>query len=352
MKIRPDICWKLENNNIDPDIFALLHGIRAKGSLKQAAEDAGLSYRHAWGILKALGEKLKSPLTRMERGRGASLTEVGENLLWAEELARTRLAGELQVLAGDINRQLAEFLHEARSGKLRINASHGLAIAHLHTLLQESTKLIVDFHFRGSLESLRELANSRCDIAGFHFPAGPIGKKLAPHYRQWLDRERHLLFKFATRKQGLMIKPGNPRKITRLQDLTKRSVRFINRQEESGTRTILDALLSEQKIDKTRIKGYHDEEFTHVAVAALIASGVADAGFGIEAAARKFGLQFIPIVSETYVFAIDSSIQETLVDEFIRTVRSRKIKSLVNALPGYDVRDAGRKMDIEDLFAS
>ena len=87
MKISPYICWKLENDRIDPEVFELLQGIRAKGSLKQAAEVTGLSYRHAWGILKVLAEKIESPLARMEKGRGASLTEVGESLLWAEELA-------------------------------------------------------------------------------------------------------------------------------------------------------------------------------------------------------------------------------------------------------------------------
>ena len=106
----------------------------------------------------------------------------------------------------------------------------------------------------------------------------------------------------------------NPRKINNLKSLTKRSVKFVNRQPESGTRTIFDELLKREGINKSSINGYHNVEFTHIAVAALVASGAADAGFGIKAAASKFGLHFIPIVSETYVLAIERNIPDQVIE--------------------------------------
>jgi putative molybdopterin biosynthesis protein len=353
MKLSPDISWKLGRKNampVDSKIIKLLREIQTRGSLKLAAEETGVSYRHAWGLIKDLDSRLETPVVQMQKGRGARLTLLGEKILWADQYTRNRLSRELKLIDDEINEQLSELIDSKHVGKLRINASHGLAITRLYALLQESDQLDIDFHFRGSLESLRELANSRCDIAGFHFPKDPLGKQLTSRYRQWLDPGRHRLIQFATREQGLMVKRGNPHKIKALKDLTRRSLRFINRQEESGTRTILDELLKLEGINSSQINGYRNEEFTHLAVGALIASDTADAGFGIEAAARQFKLEFIPLISETYVLAIDKSTPKHLTEEFIKYLKSRRIKTLVNALPGYNAKYAGKTLTFEELF--
>lgn len=349
-----DIRWKSlghETEEIDPVFFTLLRAIRANGSLRAAAKNTGISYRHAWGLVQYWSSRISKPVVMLEKGRGAKLTDVGEKLLWAEQLILSRLTPELQNVSEELNRELGALLGARKKpDKIRMNASHGLAVAHLQTLCEESDVFDMDFHFRGSLESLRELASSRCDIAGFHFPAGQISEKLAPLYLQWLSADKHLLLHVSTRQQGLMTAGKNPRRIAGLKDLTRRSVRFVNRQPESGTRTILDELLSQAGISKSAINGYHDEEFTHLAVAAMVASGAADAGFGIKAAAGKFGLHFIPLVSETYVLAIDRNIPDKVTVELKNILKSRKFRSRVNPLPGYDIKQAGEELRFEDLF--
>lgn len=354
MKFGLDIRWKFlgrDVQEIDPVLFTLLKAIQTTGSLRSAAIENGISYRHAWGLIRTWTARISKPIVTFEKGRGAKLTDIGEKLLWAEQLILSRLSPELDNLSEELNRELNSLVNlQKKPVNLCINASHGLAIAELQAICAESTVFDIDFHYRGSLESLRELANARCDVAGFHFPAGNISQELAPLYLQWLSEDKHLLLHISTRQQGLMTKIKNPHRITDLKGLTRRSVKFVNRQPESGTRTIFDALLKREGISKSAINGYHNEEFTHVAVAAMVASGAADAGFGIKAAASKFGLNFIPVISETYVFAIDRSIADNVVAELKNILKSRKFRQRVNKLPGYDIKLAGEEIRFEELF--
>lgn len=349
-----DIRWKFRDRDaeeIDPRVFALLTSIRDKGSLRKAAEDTGLSYRHAWGLIRYWSDKITRPIVRLEKGRGASLTRVGEKLLWAEQLLMSRLLPELHDIAEELNHEFNDLLGLQRSQTLRINASHGLAIARLQALLAQSREIETDFHFRGSLESLRELANGRSDIAGFHFPRSNAGIRLAPFYRQWLDGDKHRLLHVASRQQGLFLQKKNRRKITGLQSLTKRSVRFINRQVDSGTRTIFDELIRQAGIRSTDIRGYADEEFTHIAVAALVASGSIDAGFGIKAAASRFGLHFIPLIEENYLLAIRRDLAGSTLAIVEKKLKSRAFRNHVRQLPGYNAENSGKEISLEDLFS-
>jgi molybdate transport repressor ModE-like protein len=354
VKFNFEIRWCFNGRHpegIDPGLFRLLREIRKNGSLRSAAAVMNISYRHAWGLIRHWTARISRPIVTLEKGRGAKLTSVGEKLLWAEQLIISRLTPELNNLAVEINNELATLIDTNRKQEtLRINASHGLAMAHLQTLLSESKIFDLDFHFRGSLESLRELASLRCDIAGFHFPVNEISINLAPLYLQWLSAEKHLLVHVSRRQQGLMIQKNNPLKIKNLHSLVRRSVKFVNRQPESGTRTIFDELLKKENIRKSGISGYQDEEFTHVAVAAMVASGAANAGFGIEAAAAKFGLDFIPVITESYLLAVDRKNPETTIRELIKILKSRKFRSGVAGLPGYDARLAGEIVTFNDVF--
>jgi putative molybdopterin biosynthesis protein len=340
-----------KNEEIDPVLFTLLRLIREQGSLRSAAESSGISYRHAWGLIHHWTSCISIPIVNMERGRGARLTDIGEKLLLAEQMINNLLAPVLDDITRDLNNELDQLVGEKSSPvKIRIEASHGFAITYFQTLCSESESIDVDLHLRGSLESLRSLASSRCDIAGFHFPHGEISTRLAPYYLQWLNPEKHMLLHISTREQGLIIQKNNPHKITGLKSLTRRSVRFINRQPESGTRTIFDELLKQENIDKSRINGYKDEEFTHLAVAAMVASGTVDAGFGIKAVTSKFKLNFIPIIRETYAFAINKTLPKTAVTEIQKILCSRKFKNKINKLPGYNIRNSGKEISYEDLF--
>ena len=102
------------------------------------------------------------------------------------------------------------------------------------------------------------------------------------------------------RDQGLLVAPGNPLGLTGLADLTRPELRYVNRQRGAGTRVLLDHELGRLGVDPTTISGYSREEHTHLGVAAAVAAGRADTGLGIQAAARAFGLDFVPVAREPY----------------------------------------------------
>ena len=142
-----------------------------------------------------------------------------------------------------------------------------------------------------------------------------------------------------------MVLPGNPKKIQGFKDLIRPEVRFSNRQRGSGTRILLDYQLGQLQISPDDIRGYDQEEYTHMAVAVNVLSGAADAGLGIMAAAKALGLDFIPVVTERYDLVVP---QTTWADErfqkLLEIIRSEEFKTAVAALGGYDTQDTGTVM--------
>jgi molybdate-binding protein len=127
-------------------------------------------------------------------------------------------------------------------------------------------------------------------------------------------------------------------------------VRFINRQQNSGTRFLLDLMLEEAKISPSRIQGYESAEFTHAAVAAFVASGMADAGFGVQAAASQFNLEFIPLAHENYCLAgAKSTWDSPPVKLLYEKICGDDFPKLIASLPGYDATGAGSWLSLKDF---
>ena len=161
-------------------------------------------------------------------------------------------------------------------------------------------------------------------------------------YQPWLKPRLQRLIQFVKRRQGLMVPSGNPQKIRSIADIARTQARFINRQRGSGTRLALEKMLRDQGIDRGEIVGFYAEEFTHLAVAAAVASGVADVGLGIEAAARKLRLEFIPLFTEDYYLLIKrEATEQKNIAELIDVLKSETFSSLVASIPGYDPSGAG-----------
>lgn len=281
-------------------LFDLLSALREHGSIRRAAEAMNSSYRHVWGALKHWEEVLGESLVVWTQGQPARLTPFAERLLWAEKRARSRLIPHIEALRSDLERVLAE----ARDGSqlpLTVFASHDLALPLLREHAAAQHGLHIELRFAGSVDALVALAAGRCVVAGFHVPAlqghAPV---FAQALKPLLKPGHHKLIGSHRRTQGLMVRPGNPLSIRGLHDLPR--VRFINRQAGSGTRLLTDHLLAAEGLAPERIAGYQSGpvEHTHVAVAAAVASGLGDAGLGIEAAAAEFGLHFIPLIEEDY----------------------------------------------------
>lgn len=325
-------------------LMQLLSGIRATGSVAGAAKTARVSYRHAWGTLSRWEQILASKVVLLERGRGATLTPLGEKLLDAELRVRHRIDPVLSRLGAELERDLETSLGRAETA-LRVVASHDLALLQLRDLALEQN-FSFDIQIRGSSESLAAFARDECDLAGFHVTPGRPDLDLS----HWLDPRRDAIMRFANRTQGLMVKLGNPKRIRALTDLTRDSVRFVNRQEGSGTRVLLDGLLRTAGLRPQQIRGYAMEEYTHSAVAATVASGMADVGFGIEAAATRHGLGFIPIASEEYLLVCrQARLNVEPISAFRKLMASTAFRTATSGLAGYDLRGAGKLVRMATL---
>jgi molybdate-binding protein len=139
------------------------------------------------------------------------------------------------------------------------------------------------------------------------------------------------------RRQGLIVARGNPYRLETLADASRRGLRMVNRQRGSGTRSLIDQLLAANGLKPESIAGYAHEEFTHEAIAATVAGGQADVGFGIEAAAARYDLDFVPLLWERYGFALRNSVAESPEGkQFLARLRGNTFRQRLLALPGYE----------------
>ena len=351
MEIRP--AWVFSNEageQVDHRLFDLLHAVHESGKLTMAAQRVAMSYRHAWNIIARWSAFFGADLVVLEQGRGAQLSPLGEKLIWAEARARARLLPQLENIASELNLEISRALAE-HSPTLRIHASYGYAVAQLPELLRRHTRIGLDLQYLSAADALASLARGACDIAGFHVPEGERGARAVAEYRSWLSPATQTLIYLVHRQQGIFVKPDNPKRIESIAALTRADVRFINRQRGSGTRLLLETLLEEQGLDPRAINGWPNEEYTHAAVAAYVASGMADAGFGVQAAARDFHLDFVPVASERYfLLARRETLAYPSVQELLRLLRGPEFDELTRSLPGYRADRAGEIMELSQVL--
>ncbi|MCD2515319.1 helix-turn-helix transcriptional regulator [Massilia sp. G4R7] len=349
--IRPH--WEISVKGEAPldtaDLLGLLLSIQDTGSIAQAAKSVKLSYRYAWGLLRAAEELFGEQLLHTGRGRGTLLTPLAQKLVWADRRIAARLSPTLQSLASELEVELGR-ITAGRTRPLRLDASHGFAVAALMGCVDRDL-LPVDSRYRTSTDAVMALARRDCDLAGFHVPIGRFRAPTVAWYLRWLDPEQHCLVQVAGREQGLIAARGNPLGLRGLPDLVRPDVRFVNRQAGSGTRMLLEMMLADEGLAFDAINGFNSAEFTHSAVAAYIASGMADAGMGMRAAAAQFKLDFIPLLRETYYFALRrDALDGPAMQQLLGLMREPSYHRLVAALPGYDATGTGEVLSIRDAF--
>jgi putative molybdopterin biosynthesis protein len=320
-------------------LFDLLSALREHGSIQHVARATGASYRHVWGALKQWEQELGEPLVTWARGQPARLTPFAERLLWAEARARVRMTPHIEALRNVLERVLAE----ARDGAqqvLPVYASHDLALPALREQAA-ADGLQIDLRFAGSMDALRHLAEGRCLVAGFHVPPLEQGAQVfARGLKPLLKPGRHKLIGCMLRTQGLMVAAGNPLKLRRMADVAAPAVRFVQRQPGAGTRLLADHLFAAEGVAAPADVLLTEE--SHVAVAAAVASGLGDAGIGIEAAARAFGLHFVPLVEEDYFLVCLSDALEHPAVRLLREVLAGAgWRAALADLPGYAPHQAG-----------
>jgi putative molybdopterin biosynthesis protein len=195
----------------------------------------------------------------------------------------------------------------------------------------------------GSQGGLVALRRGEAHLAGSHLLDPETGEYNVTAVRRYLPDTPVVLVTLVGRDQGLIVPRANPLRLFTLADLYRPGVRFVNRQRGAGTRVLLDYELSKLAFKSQGILGYDFEEYTHLAVAAAVASGAADCGLGIAAAARALELGFVPLFRERYDLVIPRTHYESaLLRPLLGVLADGRFRQQVAALPGYDVRHMGQ----------
>ena len=351
IEVRPE--WALQQRNDElglQGLIDLLSAIASEGNLSRACVRLGVSYRHGWAVLRQGATSLGAALVTSRRGQQCKLTPLGEKLVWANKRALERLAPVMKSAASELESEIRRSLAGSQE-TLRVQAGYAIALVELLAMLQKKR---ASHHVRyvGAAAALSALACGDCDVAGFAVPLGELEAEIMRGHARWLDRREHVLVHLVVRHQGLIVAPGNPLLIGSVADLARPGVRFVNRQPGSGTRTLIELLLGRAGVGRASIAGFDLSENTHGAVAAYVASGLADAGPGVETAARRFGLGFVPLANERYLLACRrEALHAGPGHDLLETIRSAEFRLRLSEIPGIDLLDCGKVQRAGEAFA-
>lgn len=223
------------------------------------------------------------------------------------------------------------------------SGSHDLSIGLLEDALKRNAPhLKISATNVGSLGGLLAMQRGEAHVVGTHLLDPKTGAYNLPDIRRHLGGHDVIVVNLVVREQGLLVAPGNPKKISSLRDLVRGDVQFVNRQPGAGTRVLLDYKLAKLRLRPERIRGYEREEFTHMAVAVAVASGLADCGLGVHSAANALGLDFIPVDKEEYDLVLRRDFFESAAGQaLLAAMRSASFRDAVARLGGYEVDRSG-----------
>ena len=226
----------------------------------------------------------------------------------------------------------------------RFIGSHDPVVELLFEFLKHAPRPVESsISFKGSMEGLIALYRREADISGIHLKDNCSQDYNISYVRHIFPEESVCVVNLIQREQGFIVAPNNPHDLHTWNDITKKGVRFINRQKGSGTRLRLDACLQGEKISPSRILGYGQEETTHSGVACLVANGQADVGVGVKASAQRLGLGFIPLFQERYdLVCLGHTVKTPVWQQLVNILRSPGFIQAIHQQSGYDTSLTGK----------
>ena len=312
---------------------------------------------HAFDQIKLLADRRRMEILRLLMASPATLTDLAHSLgrspAWVRhhvkaletaqliELAETRTTGKV---TEKFYRARAEalllrevVLPKGKKATIIFSGSHDLGIEHIAGHLSKHL-MVVNLPV-GSLDGLINLRQGLCQIAGAHL-LDESGEYNKPYVRHLFPDRSMELITLAHRTQGWIVAAGNPKKISGVSDLARPGVRLVNRNSGSGTRLWLDMELKKSRIAAETIHGYDHAVKTHNDAAASIAAGHADVALGLQAAARKHLLDFIPLFDERYDLVLSPE-QEKSLAPFLEYIQTSAFRKALESLTGYNTTHSG-----------
>ncbi|NIS59158.1 MAG: helix-turn-helix domain-containing protein [Proteobacteria bacterium] len=207
----------------------------------------------------------------------------------------------------------------------------------------ECPELLTYYATTGSLAGIRAIREGKAHLAGVHLYHPQSGQYNLPYLGNLRPKERFFVFNLAYRNQGWMLRQKGVPGFRGVADLLQPGIRLINRERGSGTRILLDHLLTQGGVDPKKVSGYANEVYKHLEVGLAIFKGEADVGLGIQPVAEFLGLQFFPVTIERYDLLVpQGNLSMEPVRIFFNLLNSRRFLKEAKALPGYDLKDSGK----------
>lgn len=195
----------------------------------------------------------------------------------------------------------------------------------------------------GSSMGLEALAQRKGQACCTHLLDQETGEYNLPVLRRVMSGQRYVVVNLWHRKQGFIVKKGNPLAIRSLEDVIEKKARFVNRNSGAGTRVLMEYLLKTRGLDEKTFPGFNNEVDTHLGVALKIFFDEADVGLGIEYVTHFLGLDFIPVREERFDLVVPRELWHTRnIKEFCAYLNPSRITGLFHVLPGYDFTDTGK----------
>lgn len=193
--------------------------------------------------------------------------------------------------------------------------------------------------------ALRWLKEGKVHIAGTHLEDPETGEFNLPYLRAEFSGVDYAVVSFAEWEEGLVIAPGNPKRIRKVEDLARKNVRFVNREAGSGSRQLLDRLLQKTGIESSKVEGYGRTGFGHLAVAYMVYTGDADCCLATRSAAQTFQLDFVPLQNERYDFVMERKTLDTpMAQTFLDILQRAQLRRKLEVLAGYDTSQTGKML--------
>jgi len=315
---------------------------------------------HAFSQIKLLSDARRVAILRLLMTSPATLTQLAQTLKQSPAWVRHHIlalqaAGLVERIDVHKTGKVKEKYYQAKAGAFLIQElvlpktkKPALIFSGSHDLALESAALHLEKHFHllnfpiGSLDGLIFLRQGLCQFSGSHI-LDEDGKYNVSTVRHLFPDRAVEMFTLAYRTQGLLVRPGNPKSIKKIQDIARSGVHFVNRNPGSGTRLWFDAELKRLKIDAKQIEGYDQIAKTHSESAMMIEGRQADVALGLQAAAHRHQLEFIPLFEERYDLVLPRANEETI-SPLLDYLQTAAFRGELNSLTGYNPAHSGEQI--------
>jgi putative molybdopterin biosynthesis protein len=261
-------------------------------------------------------------------------------LVRSSTLPHTKIGGKIAFAKELIDAWIAE--NTERERHLYIAGSDDPLLRRIIDAYNKEEPSTIFYAPVGSINGLKLLKSGAANLACVHILDVERKEYNVGYLDRYLSHHRYTVIHLYLREQGIYLQGDNPKKVRSLEDVATKHVKFVNRNQGSGTRLLLDFLLNEKGIETAQVKGYNREVESHLQAGLTVLRGEADAALGIRYVAHMLNLSFIPLFKEPFDLLVpETYIQAAQVASFLARFDQAKLMLHAKEFAGYDLTKTG-----------